>query len=343
MYAKKTKDKKKYHPQKTLRRQGNKQTVEIFHKESISLYCCHKLAKIGLRKLRLSHTQDMEKQTISKVMLTQKEAEEYCAYKRQKKISEIMAALRRTESELTANDSAVRLGEQALRLRQEAVKMTPSDLLSRGDAIRRNGVKIDCIVGGDGETFASVKAYEAKRALKEGAKEITLRITPSLIVNGRYTELRKEIKMVKRATRRAVLKVRVEKTYPQATLERLARICSEIGVSYFSLPYFNGCERLQTLCKGGCLLELSGIDSLSLFKEMARAGMGRMIIKRAWELYGEWLKEVENITVEKQEPATLPSMKEESEKEKTESLKQPLLPAKKEEACPMRIEEISCS
>ena len=282
----------------------------------------------------------MEKQSVSKVMLTQKEAEEYCAYKRQKKISEIMAALRRTGSELTANDSAVRLGEQALRLRQAAVKMTPRELLSRGDAIRRNGVRIDCIVGGDGETFASVKAYEAKKAVKEGAKEITLRLTPSLIVSGRYTELRKEIKAVKRATKRALLKVRVEKVYPMATLERLTHICCEVGVSYFSVPYFNGCERLQTLCKGGCLLEVSGIETLALFKEMAGAGIGRMIIKSGWELYGEWLKEVEEITLEKEQ--TPPLSKEEVVEEKKE-LPPLLLPATKEENTPIKMEEIKCS
>ena len=177
----------------------------------------------------------MENQTNSKVMLTQKEAEEYCAYKRQKKISEIMAALRRSESELTAKDSAMRLGEQALRLRQSAVKMTPVDLLSRGEDIGKNGMKMDCIVGGNGETLASVKVYETKKAIKAGAKEISLQLTPSFIDNGRYTELRKEIKMVKRASKRALLKVRVEKIYPQATLERLIRICSEVGVAYFSL------------------------------------------------------------------------------------------------------------
>jgi hypothetical protein len=282
----------------------------------------------------------MEKQSISKVMLTQKEADEYCAYKRQKKISEIMAALRRTGSELTANDSAVRLGEQALRLRQAAVKRTPMELLSRGDAIRRNGVRIVCIVEGDGETFASVKAYEAKKAVKEGAKEITLRLTPSLIVSGRYTELRKEIKAVKRATKRALLKVRVEKVYPMATLERLTHICCEVGVSYFSVPYFNGCERLQTLCKGGCLLEVSGIETLALFKEMAGAGIGRMIIKRGWELYGEWLKEVEEITLEKEQ--TPPLSKEEVVEEKKE-LPPLLLPATKEENTPIKMEEIKCS
>ncbi len=257
----------------------------------------------------------MEQQTVSKVTLTQKEAEEYCTYKRQKKISEIMAAMHRTESEVTANDSAVKLCEQAVRLRQAAVKVTPADLAARGEVFIKSGVKIDCIVGGNGETFASVKAYEARKALKAGAKEITLVLTPSLLTNCRYTELRKEIKKVRRATRRGALKVRIEKNCPLASLERLARICSELGVQYFSVPYFAGCERLQTECSRGCLLEVSGIDSLRIFKEMAGAGMGRMIVKRAWELYSEWLKEVEQIVVEKVEQTPPTPVEESAEKE----------------------------
>nr|MBR6778107.1 hypothetical protein [Clostridia bacterium] len=272
----------------------------------------------------------MEQKTVSKVTLTQKEAEEYCTYKRQKKISEIMAAMRRTESEVTANDSAVKLCEQAVRLRQAAVKVSPADLMARGEVFIRSGVKIDCIVGGNGETFASVKAYEAKKALKAGAKEITLILTPSFLTNCRYTELRKEIKKVRRAARRAVLKVRIEKNCPLASLERLARICSELGAQYFSLPYFAGCERLQAECSRGCLLEVSGIESLPVFKEMAGAGMGRMIVKRAWELYSEWLKEVEQIVVEKVEqtpPAPIEdTVKKEEEKEKEEKDLPPKLP-----------------
>ena len=249
----------------------------------------------------------MENQTVSKVILTQKEADEYCSYKRQKKILEIMAAFRRTESELSANDSAVKMGEQALRLRQLAVKMTPSELVSRGVAIHKNGVKTDCIVGGTGETLACVKAYEAKRAWKEGAKEITLILTPSLIASCRYTELRKEIRLVRRSAKRALLKARVEKVYPQATMERLIHICAELGANYFSFPYFVGCERLLSFCKRGCLLEVSGIDTLPVLKGMAGAGMGRMIVKGAWELYCEWLKEVELIVPEQeQETALLP-------------------------------------
>ena len=248
----------------------------------------------------------MEQHSVSNVTLTQKEAEEYCAYKRQKKISEIMMAMRRTESELSLNESAVKLCEQAMRLRQAAIKMTPSDLVARGEVFIKSGVRVDCIIGGKGETFASVKAFEAKKAVKAGAKELTLVLTPSLILSCRYTELRREIKRVRKAAKKTILKVRVDKVYPQASLERLARICAEQGVQYFSTPYFAGCERLQTELSRGCLLEISNVDSLVVFKEMAGAGMGRMIVKGAWELYSDWLKEVEKITVMKERVKALP-------------------------------------
>ena len=276
----------------------------------------------------------MEQQTVSNVTLTQKEAEEYCAYKRQKKISEIMMAMRRTESELSIHESAVKLCEQALRLRQAAVKITPTDLIARGEVFLKSGIRLDCVIGGNGETFASVKAYEAKEAVKAGARELTLLLTPSLILSCRYTEIRREIKRVRKVAKKTALKVRVEKVYPQTTLERLARIAAEQGAQYFSVPYFAGCERLQTELCGGCLLEISNIDDLTIFKEMAGAGMGRMLVKDGWELYSSWLKEVEKITVKVEQASALPVPAADTPpaliKENALSLpnaKQPLLPS----------------
>lgn len=276
----------------------------------------------------------MEQQTVSNVTLTRKEAEEYCAYKRQKKISEIMMAMRRTESELFTSESAVKLCEQVLRLRQAAVRLSPSELVARGEVFLKSGIRLDCIIGGKGETFSSVKAYEAKKAVKAGAKELSLILTPSLILSCRYTELRKEIKKVRKAARKAVLKVRVDRVYPQATLERLARISAEQGAQYFSLPYFAGCERLQAELSGGCLLEISNIDSLTVFKEMAGAGMGRMIIQEAWEMYSQWLKEVEQITVVKElaSPLTLNVSAQKGEEAQTEKPATTALIAKEEKS-----------
>jgi hypothetical protein len=81
------------------------------------------------------------------------------------------------------------------------------------------------------------------------------------------------------------------------------------------------------------------VETLPVFKEMAGAGIGRILIKRAWELYSEWLKEVETITVEREE--TPPLLVKEEGKDAPSSA--PLLPATKEEDCLIKIEEVTCS
>ncbi len=252
--------------------------------------------------MELSHTHRMENQTNTHrgVTLTHKEAEEYCAYKRQKKISEITAAMRRSESVMTGNENPLTLFERATRLRQAAVRMNPVETVQKGAGLKYGLVKIDCVVGGNGETLPKVKAYEIKQALKAGAREITCLLTPSLVATSRYTELKKELKRFRQAAGKAVLKARVERTYPQATLTRLARICAEGGANYFSLPYFDGCECLLPELGAGCLLEVSGVETLAAFKRTAGAGMGRVLTTHAWEIYSEWLKEADEITVERQ-------------------------------------------
>ncbi len=248
----------------------------------------------------MSNNRSMESnlQQPQSVTLTQKEAEEYCAYKRQKKISEIAAAMRRAESLLTGSEDVARTCERAARLKVSAVQLTPAGLAQWGELLRTRPVKVDCVIGGDGETLPKVKAYEAKQAIRLGAKELTLRITPSLVACSRYTLLRKELRRLRKAAGKTVLKARVERILPQATLSRLLRVCNEVGVDYFSLPYFEGCERLQTELRGGCQLEVSGVNTLATFQKMAGAGIGRMVTSRAWDIYCEWVQEVEKTVLE---------------------------------------------
>ncbi len=241
------------------------------------------------------------------VMLTRKEAEEYCAYKRQKKISEIMSAMRRVESVFVSGEDVAKTCERGARLKLAALQFTPASLMQWQDVVSVRPIKIDCIIGGDGETLPKVKGYEIKQTAKLGAREFTARVTPSLVACSRYTQLRKEIRKLRKSSGKAILKIRVEKPLPQATLSRLIRICGEVGVNYFSFPYFDGCERLQSEVSGCCLLEVSGVNTLPQLQKMAGAGMGRMITCRAWELYCEWVQEVEKIALEEaQKPVDLP-------------------------------------
>ncbi len=242
----------------------------------------------------------MESQTNelqAQVAITRQEAEEFCVYKRRKKVAEIMSAMRRLECVFSEGEDMEAFCERAARLRLSAVRMSPVELLRYGEVCKKHGLRVDCTIGGDGETLAKVKAYEGKSLLKKGASELSVRLPHSTVLRSGYLELKKELKKLRRNFGKAVWKVRLERAYPQATLSRLARVASECGAKYLSLPYFAGCERLQSELFGGCRLEISEVNALEDFKKMAGAGMGRILTGQAWELYCEWMKEVEKITV----------------------------------------------
>ena len=258
----------------------------------------------------MSHTscmenQEQEKQDFTKandffipekrVSLSTQEAMEYRDYKRQKKRVEILSALAKSEGVLTGREDAGRISDRAAKIRQAAVRLTPIRLENAAEFFVRRGVAIDCIVGGNGETLAKVKAYEAKTAVKMGAKEITLILSPYQIEHCRYAEIKREIKRVLRAAKKAKIKVSVDKQYPRANMARLARLCGELGVAYFCIPYYDGCEVLRMDMSGGCKLQVSEVENLEQYRRLIGAGVGRIVTARAWEIYNEWMLEVEKI------------------------------------------------
>ncbi len=227
----------------------------------------------------------------SGAFLTPAEAEEYRAYKRKKQVAEVTGALARSESSILNGEDVQRVCERAVRLRQAAVKLPLTKLSTAAYYLARSGVKIDCAVGGDGETLARVKAYEAKLAVRRGAGEITVSVTPSFLDSCRYNEIRRELKRVRRAVGKATLKVRMEKTNSPTTVARIARIASETGAAFFSVPYFVGCERIRVDMTNGCKLEVSGVKSVEEMRKLVAAGVGRVVTERAWEIYSEWIRE----------------------------------------------------
>ena len=236
------------------------------------------------------------------VRITQREAEEYRAYKRQKKVAEIMSAIARSASPIDMKDDIKKLVDRAARFRQAAVKVTPVVFAQVQRELLKSRVGLDCIVGGNGETTAKVKAYEAKLAVKAGARELTLVLSSSHIFTGRYGEIRKEIQRIKRVGKRTKIKVWIDKKYPYPTVARIARLASEMGVDYVCVPYFFGCERLRYDLLRTCGLEVSEVETLDDFKKMAGAGVERIVTTRIFEIYTEWMKEAETLSVETQQP-----------------------------------------
>ena len=256
------------------------------------------------------------------LILTAADAEEYYAYKKQKKIAEIMDAMSRSEGVLEATDDAQSVIDRASRIRQSAVRMKSARFLQARVELLRKKIAADCWIGESGETLPRVKAYEMKLARKMGAKELTVALTPSLVDACRYNEIRKELRVLKRAAKKCVWKVWVDGHYPYTTLMRLARLVSEAGANYFSIPCFAGCEQLRFELYKGCRLEIVGLDNFADFKKMTGAGVGRIVTSRGYEFYTQWMKEAEKIrceTPKNEAVKPLPSQKDEEKKEvKTE-------------------------
>ena len=240
------------------------------------------------------------------VVISSREAQEYCEYKRQKKRAEISAAILRSEAVLSAKDDPKRVMEKAVRYRQAAVRVTPVTLAQSGDDLAAKSIKTDCVIGGTGETLAKVKAYEAKCALRLRADELTLVLAPSLIAACRYGAIRKELKKLRRVARKAVAKAQLDMGYPQATMARVARICSEVGLDYVCVPYYEGCERLKLELFGDCKLQVSEVQTLEQYKRLAYAGIGRIVTRNVQEIHADWMREVEEIVFPEQRVAGIP-------------------------------------
>ena len=234
------------------------------------------------------------------VFLNGTDAEEFYAYKRKKRAVEIAERITRSEGSLMGAEDVQRVCERARRLKQKAVQLPLTKLSQAKYYLSGSDVKLDCVIGGTGETLAKVKTYEAKCAVKNGAKEITLKISPSYVDACRFTEIRREIKRVKRAARKAVVKVAVENGCTPTALSRAARMASEAGAKYFCIPYFSGCEKLRLDLTGGCQLQVGGVTDVAAFKRLADLGVQRIVTDNAWEIYNDWLKEES----EKQSPQT---------------------------------------
>jgi len=229
--------------------------------------------------------------------ISSREALEYCAYKKQKKVSSIMEGISRAVCVLDEKEDVHRALAQALRLRISAIRVTPLQLEKNSAKFVERGVSADCIIGGNGETLSKVKACEAKLALRLKARQLTVKLAPSYINACRYAEMRREIRKIRRLAKKSILKVSVGGG-STANLSRLARICSEVGVDYFSIPYFHGCERIKAELSGGVKLEVVGVESLVNYKKLVNAGVGRIVTGHIAEFYEEWIQEADKITIE---------------------------------------------
>ena len=57
-------------------------------------------------------------------------------------------------------------------------------------------------------------------------------------------------------------------------------------------------HQIGVMRSGEDQLGITGVKTLEDFKRLTVAGVGRIVLSNAWELYVEWMREVENITLD---------------------------------------------
>ena len=160
-------------------------------------------------------------------------------------------------------------------------------------------LKICTVIGfPHGNTTTAVKAFEAADAIKNGADEIDMVINLSMVKDGSWQEVEKDIWAVREATRGSVLKVIIECCLlTEEEKIRLCKIVSQCGCDFIKtstgfskggatredvkLLRENVAEKVQVKASGGIASLQDAEDFLAL--GATRLGTSR-IVKLAMEL-----------------------------------------------------------
>ena len=148
------------------------------------------------------------------MVLSAAEAAEFGEFKRARRETEIAFTLKklvvdasRRETDRAALKKAC---ETALRLNASSILVSPVHVAAAKKYAGKSGVPLCCLVGGTGESLMGIKKAEAKRALRQGAKEIRLVLCYSQLTGGGAAYLKREVKRVRRAARKNTLIVSLE-------------------------------------------------------------------------------------------------------------------------------------
>lgn len=235
------------------------------------------------------------------IVLSPAEAEEYCVFKRQKRVEEVLTALKKTvlapEKDLSAGEIK-KCAESARAAHAIAVRVPPNKAVFTRNALAGSGVLTDCVVGGNGETTARVKRYETKCAVRDGAGRITLILSAAAVTAGRFGEVKKDVKKVCRAAKKRPVTVAVPdeiaKTVTAEEWKKLAALAAECGAKYISVPFYRGAAELRAFLKDTCMMEVTGVNNSADFKSLAACGVECLGVSGVDAIRAELLYEAEN-------------------------------------------------
>ena len=115
-----------------------------------------------------------------------------------------------------------------------SVCVNPCWVSYASELLKNTDVKVCTVIGFPlGANDSVVKAFEAKRAIEQGASEVDMVINIGALKAGEYDIVRKDIQAVRQASAGKVLKVIIETSYlTDEEKQKVCKICAEVGADF---------------------------------------------------------------------------------------------------------------
>lgn len=226
-------------------------------------------------------------------VLSKKEITEYEEFKRERREREVTFTLKRLEIDAARRET----DRYALNAACDLVKKTGAAAIAVfpvnvSAARRRMGEGepiVSCVAGGTGESLISVKKAEAKRAARQGAKEIRLVPCYSALFGGNFAYLKREIRRVKRSVKKCVLVYSLDdRSLSEAEIERGVRAACEAKADAVSVRGEIDLIMLAVrLSAGRVRVDASGVENAEQLRLLVKAGAARGMTRFAAEIEKE--------------------------------------------------------
>ncbi len=224
--------------------------------------------------------------------LSAAEAAEYGEFKRTRREAEIAVSLHKL-----IVDGSKKSGRGELRSACEGVKrffsygvlVPPLFASSAKKQLAGSEAYVIARIGGTGETLLPVKKYEAKKALREGARELLLIPAYSALKAGNIAHIRREVKRVKRAAGKTALILSLDdETLSEEEVALGVRAAEEGGADGVCVRGEESLVlRALRVCAGKLRVDASAVENAEQMRALLKAGASLLTTDRAEEISAE--------------------------------------------------------
>ncbi len=215
--------------------------------------------------------------------LTPEDRAAFTEFKRTRREQEVRNVLKRllADASRRETDNALlkKICDYAKRSELSGVLVSPVHVSAARRHLAESGVRVICIVGGNGETLPAVKKYEAKRALKAGAGEIRLIPCYPALIGNDLSYLKRELRKVRRvAKNRGVVLSLEDHSLGEREIALGTRAAAEGGATGVCVRGETELVLRAVGCAAGKLsVDCSGVENADQLRSLISLGAVRLV------------------------------------------------------------------